>query len=219
MLQLTSLLHQIKENPNYFLGKPSITCLDSFLRGYLMARTDMGLQQIGLDLREFHTWIKERLEMKTSQSWLAMILFDSGNERSGFYRFFDLFAEFQSEKRLEAADYNDSRNQIWDEDFYDFLKSIRRRPAMYLGTSSITRLYMLLKGYDYARREAGVTLTDQEQDFLQFQEWVQARFDIHSPQSWDKIILFHSIDEQEALKDFFELLDEFLSRKLQEATS
>jgi hypothetical protein len=101
-----------------------------------------------------------------------------------------------------------------EQDIYDFMKNIRRYPAMYLGTWSITRLYMLLKGYDYARREAAVALTAQEQDFLQFQEWIQTRFDIHSSQAWDKIILFYSIDEQEALKDFFGLFDEFLNRQI-----
>ncbi|AFZ28096.1 hypothetical protein Cylst_6128 [Cylindrospermum stagnale PCC 7417] len=214
MSQLTSFLHQIKENPNHYLGKPSITCLDAFLHGYLLARNYMGLELLDIEIIWFQKWIPEKLELKTSHSWAAVILYYSGNERSAFYKFFDLFAEFQAEKRLEIADYNYSHNPIWDEDFYDFLKRLRQRPAMYLGTSSITRLYMLLKGYDYARREAGVTLTAQEQDFLQFQEWVQARFDIHSPQSWDKIILFHSIDEQEALKDFFKLLDEFLNRQM-----
>ncbi len=214
MSNFTMLLQKIKENINYYLEKPSLTCLDSFLRGYLMAQEDMGLEILGADFSNFHTWLQEKLELKTSRSWLAMVLFYSGSERRALYDFLDLFKEFEAEEKFESADSNYSRNSEINEDLYVFIKRLRQRPAMYLGTSSITRLYMLLKGYDYARREAGVPLTAQEQDFLQFQEWIQTRFDIHSSQAWDKIILFYSIDEEEALNNFFGLLDEFLNRQM-----
>jgi Trp operon repressor len=84
--------------------------------------------------------------------------------------------------------------------------------GMYLGTASITRLDILLKGYSLARREVGLAPTQEEREFDGFQSWVQEKYGIKSEQSWAKIILFYSIDEQEALERFFELFEEYLNQ-------
>jgi hypothetical protein len=44
-----------------------------------------------------------------------------------------------------------------------------------------------------------MTLTKQEQDFEEFQDWIEKRFNQPSTQSWTKIILFFSEDESDAL--------------------
>jgi hypothetical protein len=96
-------------------------------------------------------------------------------------------------------------------DLYELIRNIEKRPAMYLGQPSITHLQSFLAGYFLARQQLGIPETPQEQQFAQFQAWVQQRFKIHSSQSWDKIILFFSQDEQTALKQFFVLFNEFSS--------
>ncbi len=83
---------------------------------------------------------------------------------------------------------------------------------MYLGNASITKLDMLLRGYSLARREVGLTPTDQEKEFEGFQSWVEEKYGIKSNQSWAKVILFYSMDEPEALERFFELFEEDLNR-------
>lgn len=92
---------------------------------------------------------------------------------------------------------------------YDLLQRIEKRPGMYLGRCSITRLKMLLVGYSLARRELNLPLSQQEKEFDRFQEWIQKRFEIASSQGWDSIILFHSVDEKDALEKFFKLFAEF----------
>jgi hypothetical protein len=94
-------------------------------------------------------------------------------------------------------------------DLYDLIHNIQKRPAMYLGQPSISQLRTFLAGYFFARHQSGQPETEQEKQFSDFQAWVQQQFRITSSQSWDKIILFFSQDEQKALELFFELFDTF----------
>jgi hypothetical protein len=94
-------------------------------------------------------------------------------------------------------------------EFYDLIRNIEKRPAMYLGQPSISHLSSFLAGYHFARHQLGIPETQQEQHFAIFQEWVQQRFKINSSQSWEKIILFFSQDEHHALTQFFILFNEF----------
>lgn len=94
-------------------------------------------------------------------------------------------------------------------DLYDLISNIRKRPAMYLGRTSISNLRTFLAGYCFARRQMGIPQTKQEQKFSEFQTWIQQKFNLTSNQTWDQIILFFSQDEHTALEQFFKLFDEF----------
>jgi hypothetical protein len=96
--------------------------------------------------------------------------------------------------------------------FYDLLEKIKKRPSMYLGKRSISHLQVFLDAYTFARRELDISLTEQEREFEEFQEWVEQRFNQASTQSWARIILFYAEDERDALERFFELFEEFLQR-------
>ena len=98
---------------------------------------------------------------------------------------------------------------------YQILQNIEKRPSMYLGKAAISNLRSYLSGYLIAKRELGISSTEQEQEFNQFTDWVKQKFHINSDQSWDKIILFYSEDEKIALERFFELFNEFLKSKHQ----
>jgi hypothetical protein len=96
---------------------------------------------------------------------------------------------------------------------YELLPKIKQRPGMYLGVPSITSLRMFVVGYQFARKEMRLDATEAESDFYQnFQPWLQRKFQVQTVNSWDKIILLYSVDEKEAFKYFFELMDEFLAR-------
>lgn len=105
---------------------------------------------------------------------------------------------------------NTSKLNDKNEYLYNLIDRVKQRPGMYLGKTSITRFRMFLMGYSMARREMGLSLTEQEKEFGKFQGWVQKRFNITSTQGWDSIILFYSEDEKDALNTFFELFQEFL---------
>ncbi|AHJ31459.1 hypothetical protein [Nodularia spumigena] len=95
-------------------------------------------------------------------------------------------------------------------DLYELISKIRKRPAMYLGQISISNLRTFLAGYCFARRQMGMPQTPQEQQFSQFQSWIQEKINQTSNQTWDQIILSFSQDQQTALQTFFNLFDEFI---------
>ena len=97
----------------------------------------------------------------------------------------------------------------------ELLRKIQARPGMYLGSPSITNLFMFLVGYKTARRELGIEPTELELQFYSgFQPWIQQRFQVQTVNSWANIILLYSTDEKEAFAYFFKLWDEFLARDL-----
>ncbi|MEH1940262.1 MAG: hypothetical protein V7L01_08615 [Nostoc sp.] len=218
MMNLSTLLQKIKENPVMYIDKPSITCLKSFVGGYLGQLSDLGLTPEGYPMEGFQEWIQERAKTNLTQSWAGILIFSCGSDRNAFYRFFELFEKFIKQK-------NDSKIQGSEDvlrlrqdlmfprfDIYnEILSNIKKRPGMFLGTNSITRLDMLLRGYSLARKEVDVPPTEPEREFQGFQSWVEEKYGINSGQSWSKIILFYSVDEHEALQKFFELFEEYLN--------
>jgi hypothetical protein len=90
------------------------------------------------------------------------------------------------------------------------LQEMRRRPGMYIGVQSITRLAAYLRGYEYAAERLGGKGPD---PFLrEFCDWIYKRFG-STHLSWGDIILQHSAGEAEAQERFWELLDEFLAQR------
>lgn len=99
----------------------------------------------------------------------------------------------------------------------EILEKIRQRPGMYLGQPSVSNLFMFLVGYEIARSELGIELTEAELAFHdEFQSWLQKRLQASSVASWAKIIMLYCPDEEAGFKYFFELLDEFQQQSAQE---
>ena len=94
---------------------------------------------------------------------------------------------------------------------YDIVQKVKDKPNVYLGRPSIMCLQAFLSGYNVAQYQLGEPLNDPD-CFDGFQEWIQEKFKINSSQSWANIILFYSEDERDALRQFFELFDEFVKR-------
>jgi hypothetical protein len=94
-------------------------------------------------------------------------------------------------------------------DLYDLIRNIEKRPTMYLGQADLTHLGAFLAGYFFARRQSGIPETEQEQQFSEFQAWVEQKFNVSYNQPWEKIIRFFSPDETTAIQQFFVLFNEF----------
>lgn len=96
---------------------------------------------------------------------------------------------------------------------YNLLKEINQKPGLYIGSPSVSNLYMFLCGYEFSRQEQELELTAEEKEFEQFQSWIQQRFNITTSASWAKIILLHSADERSGFDLFFKLLAEFVKQQ------
>lgn len=96
---------------------------------------------------------------------------------------------------------------------YDVIEFIRRRPAMYLGTDSVSKLKAFLDGYRFA-----VLLSDDSEyedrliplPFSFFCDFTAKKFSAASNMGWCEIILRQvNYNELNGLKLFLELLDEY----------
>ncbi len=90
------------------------------------------------------------------------------------------------------------------------LHEMRGRLGMYLGATSLIRLAAFLRGYDLAVEKVGGGTRDPV--LPAFRDWIHQRFQ-SSQRSWEETILLHSADEADAVKRFWELLDEFLRER------
>jgi len=94
-------------------------------------------------------------------------------------------------------------------DLSGLLTKIKERPQMYLSGRSINYLRVFLDGYLLAA-------SNEQRDAIGgelrvFRDWLAAKHDIKSNQSWNQIVLFYSPDEMVALDEFFRHYQEFRS--------
>ena len=100
-------------------------------------------------------------------------------------------------------------------ELYDLLEEIKHQPLKYLGRTSVVALKGFINGYDLARREMGIPLTEQEKDFQEFQTWINPPdkpFFYSKDDSWDKILILFAGDENRAFRYFFSRLEQFKNR-------
>ncbi|MBL0242324.1 MAG: hypothetical protein IPQ00_17300 [Chloracidobacterium sp.] len=102
-----------------------------------------------------------------------------------------------------------------NEDFYEMLDAIGKRPAMYIDPSqSITALYNYLGGY---RSSAGwkKIMRNTEPSYAEFNNWVAMKLNFYeSTKGWRRMLLERENDDEEkAFERFFGLLREFRNRK------
>ena len=96
--------------------------------------------------------------------------------------------------------------------FADLLPEIKKRPTLYLSRYSIFDFQSFYYGYELARNQLGVPKSEQDQEFEEFLNWVRLRYQIQTTQSWASLILFHSVDERDALDRLFDLWEKFPNR-------
>ena len=222
MSQLYDILAEIKNQPTKYLRQTSLPHLFMFLNGYKIAKRDLRISITSEEqefYRDFQPWIQKKLKVKTVNSWANIIQLFCINDREAFNYFFELLAEFnQGEKPSEPPSL---KEYAWknpqatppitvDNNFYQLLDRIKTRPALYLGKRSIFSLQAFLDGYTFACRQLAIPVTEQEQEFAEFQNWIEKQFNRQSTKSWARIILFYSEDESQAIDTFFELFKDFL---------
>ncbi|VXD13711.1 conserved hypothetical protein [Planktothrix serta PCC 8927] len=93
--------------------------------------------------------------------------------------------------------------------FSDLLPEIKKRPTLYLSRYSIFDFQSFYYGYDFASNQLGLPKSEKDQEFEQFLSGLRERYKIETTQSWANLILFHSVDERDALDRLFDLWEKF----------
>jgi hypothetical protein len=89
----------------------------------------------------------------------------------------------------------------------EVIRTIRQRTPMYIGQKSISCLRAFLDGWVFAHHGQ----VDDASVMDDFQRWVAGKCGVQESRAWDRVILFHSQDEAQALDTFFVWFDEFLT--------
>jgi hypothetical protein len=92
----------------------------------------------------------------------------------------------------------------------ELLHNIKKHPGVILGRPSARTLHAFLSGYAYGRKDS----YPEDFQFLSgFNAWVHKQYEITSTQGWAQIIEFHSANEVEEMKLFWNLLEKYLRRQ------
>jgi hypothetical protein len=98
-------------------------------------------------------------------------------------------------------------------DLYDVFRKIQKLPIAHLGCrESIYDLQSFYLGCIFARKEMGLPITAQEEEFSMFEAWLQEKLNVETMMPWGHMVCFRSMNEYQALNRFFELLEEFQHR-------
>lgn len=91
------------------------------------------------------------------------------------------------------------------------LEKIRARPAMWLGEKDLTRLELLLRGYQLREMEREPGYVQNNSFWYGFCRYVEDYYHVKSAQGWRRIIEFYSSSREDAFDTFFQRYDEYLA--------
>ena len=95
-------------------------------------------------------------------------------------------------------------------DLFEVLEKIEKSPGMYIGRPTVSDLFMFINGYEFARGEMDIELTEAEDKvYEEFQPWLQKKLGVRSVTSWAKLIMLSCHDEKIGFESFYRLLAEF----------
>ena len=94
-MQLDStLLDKVRDRPPMFLGAPTISRLDAFIRGYLCRLYEQGQQSDVSSFVEFGEWLANRFDVSGSLGFAWILLNQYEDEEDAFIGFWKLRSEF-----------------------------------------------------------------------------------------------------------------------------
>lgn len=110
-----------------------------------------------------------------------------------------------------------TRKNLDEMSLYEKLDIVRMRPGMYIGANSVSKLFTFISGFRFALPYGSPKLQSEGHlPFSYFNEYVAARYNCSGPMGWANILLKVCSDsEEEGLKLFFELLDEFRALRIE----
>jgi hypothetical protein len=91
----------------------------------------------------------------------------------------------------------------------EILGEIEHRPELFIGKRSISLLAAFLQGIAFLSADK---LPDWHL-MQEFQTWVEKKYKLNTTHHWSSLILFFSLDERDALDQFFRMFKVFLEER------
>lgn len=233
------LLSRLKNRPGAFLGRIELTRFVNLVGGYKAALNITKLYSERVILPDgLHDYaaMKYLGHTETSKGWFTLILEKEPDEKKAFDMFCELLDEYLVSLGYEPIP---DWGSIWDsikEEWGNFqkqeyinrintceknrnitkdermlLSSLKRRPGMYLGKTTLTDFFIWIFAYKEALKNTGlyserVILPDgfQEYTAMKYLGYTQTAM------GWSSLILEKESDEKKAFDMFWKLLDEYL---------
>lgn len=195
------ILQIIRKKPLKYLEKLNLHSLNSYILGYLYhIKADYNKSV----LNGFTPYIANIYNINTTHNWADIITFYSNNEEEAFYKFYNHLDEFLVKNKLlnDEMSHKPSRYDNYEDNLYETLLEIKKRPGLFLGEKSLERLYAFINGYNFYKKD---NLLDG------FAEYVRNKYKIQTNRNYSDIIYFFTMTECDAFDKFFVLLDEFLN--------
>ena len=99
-------------------------------------------------------------------------------------------------------------NKKFEYSLIKLFEMIRKRPKVYLGEKSLSRLSCFINGATYMWRE----ITEYSADFIsKFDRFVHQKYNDNTTKRFEGIIQSYSKNDEEAFDTYFELLNEYLA--------
>lgn len=100
---------------------------------------------------------------------------------------------------------------------YEKLDIVRKCPVLFLGTNSVSKLYIFISGLQFALPDGSPDLqTEGHLPFSYFNEYAAKRYNCSGVMGWANILLeICNGSEEDGLKLFFEMLDEFRALRIE----
>ena len=213
----TSLIWRIRNAPHRYLRQRTLSWLQSFLDGVSLGCADGAFADpLYNEFSGFHEWFSNKYaafpKLKDVNAWRVIQLLAS-DDWNAFDIFYAEFQEFVSEQTPREADVEAGGCKQSDycpqfEGMGSLLTAIRKRPAMYIHSLSVSRFRAFLDGYEWGFVINGLQPNDQV-DLKAFARWLGTTLSIPEYEEWDRILLFMQPDESQAFSEFWRLLDMF----------
>ena len=220
----------LKRRPGLYLGKTTLTGFVGFVHGYKAAliMTKLYSERVILpDGLNDYAAMKYLGHTRTALNCFHLILEKEPNETKALDIFWELLDEYLVGLGYEPIPDWDSIMEEWGEyierintceknrnitsDERMLLSSLKSRPGMYLGTTTLTNFITWLFGYEEALKMTGLY---SEREILSdgFQDYTAMKYlgYTKTAMGWSSLILEKEPDEKRAFDLFWELLDEYL---------
>ena len=207
------MLEEVRARPKQLLGEISCSLLEAFIGGWTFGayRCDQLVDIQDQLFRQFGAELSAKYGTPSTVfnafSQLRLLAGDTG----AFHLFFEelnLFANLFPDclaPRAQSAGKKISRAEV--------IASIRRKPGLYLGRKSVSRLRAFLDGDAYAFKKSGLA-GKIDPDLDEFEKWLMANEGMRSQFRWERVILLYANQNEEIAFDlFFDRLDEWEAQK------